>query len=59
MSMFFFALAALFALNVIFAAFLYFRPRLRPTSRSRLANWVLRAPAENDAHNRLLAALRD
>lgn len=59
MNILFIALASLVAANLIFAAFLYFRPTLRASTRSRISNWVLRAPAKTDAHNRLLAALRD
>ena len=59
MGMFVIAFATLVAANLIFAAFLYFRPTLRATTRRRISNWVLKAPAKADAHNRLLAALRD
>lgn len=59
MTMFLIALATLVAANLILAAFLYFRPSLGATTRSKLSNWVLQAPSENEARNRLLAALRD
>lgn len=59
MSIFFIALASLVVANLIFAAFLYFRPTIRATTRSRLSTWVLRSPVKSDANNRLLAALRD
>lgn len=59
MSIFFIALASLVAANLIFAAFLYFRPTIRAATRSRLSTWVLRNPAKADASNRLLAAIRE
>lgn len=59
MSLFYIALASLVATNLIFAAFLYFRPTIRAAARSRLSTWVLRTPAKDDASNRLLAALHD
>lgn len=58
MSLFLIALATLVAANLIFAAFLYFRPTIRATTRLRLSNWVLKTPAKAAANQRL-AALRD
>ncbi len=58
MNLFLIALAVLVAANLIFAAFLYFRPTIRATTRLRLSHWVLKTPVKAD-RTQLLAALRD